>query len=220
MSDSVFELSNDALFTDKLIEAGERLVVVDFFATWCGPCNMIAPFFKQLSTKYPNAMFLKVDVDKCPGTGAANNVSALPTFIVFRQRVELARIRGGDKNNLENLIKDNYQVSNGATEDVPSTGGIEGDFVSLKQILLKKLQKYTEFQNIKMDLVSLINKSQSECLNQSDDHTWEHALNSSSGIFLQSDVDEQLLLNVSFNQPVKINSLIIQGPAGKIFRRY
>jgi hypothetical protein len=58
----------------------------------------------------------------------------------------------------------------------------------------------------------MINKSQSECLNQSDDHTWEHCLTPSTTTFLQSDVDEQLLLHISFQQAVKINSLVIQGP--------
>ena len=65
-----------------------------------------------------------------------------------------------------------------------------------------------------MDLVSLINKSQSECLNQSDDHTWESALVPSTNVYLESDVDEQLLLHVSFQQSVKLHSLIIQGPPG------
>lgn len=63
-----------------------------------------------------------------------------------------------------------------------------------------------------MDLVGLINKSQSECLNQSDDHTWEHALTPSTTTFVQSDVDEQLLLNITFQQAIKLHSLIIQGP--------
>lgn len=57
----------------------------------------------------------------------------------------------------------------------------------------------------------MISKNQSECLNQSDDHTWENVLTSDSKC-LKSDVDEQILLNVSFQQPVKLNSLIIQGP--------
>lgn len=66
-------------------------------------------------------------------------------------------------------------------------------------------------------MVGLINKKDSECLNQHDDHTWEHALNSSSGIFLQSDCDEQILLHVCFTQAVKIHSLIIQAPEGTFF---
>ena len=61
----------------------------------------------------------------------------------------------------------------------------------------------------------MVNKSQSECLNQSDDHPWDHALTASALTFLQSDVDEQILLSVAFNQPIKLHSLIIQGPQGK-----
>jgi thioredoxin len=195
---TVIELEDDSTFADKLSEAGQRLVVVDFFATWCGPCNMIAPFYKQLSTKYPNAMFLKVDVDKCPGTAAANNVSAMPTFLFLRSRAEVDRARGADKTQLENKVKQHYAPDGssgshegGASADAASSAGCEGEFI---------------------DLVGLINKSQSECLNQSDDHTWEHALTPSESTFLQSDVDEQIILNITFQQAVKINSLIISGP--------
>ncbi len=85
----------------------------DFSATWCGPCTMIAPFFKQLSGKFPNAVFLKVDVDKCPGTAAANDVKAMPTFIFFRNRTVLDSLRGANKIELENKIKQYY--SSGAT---------------------------------------------------------------------------------------------------------
>ena len=142
---ALVEISSDALFAEKLSEAGNRLVVIDFFATWCGPCNMIAPFFKQLTTKYPNALFLKVDVDKCPGTAAANNVSAMPTFILFKQRVELIRIRGADKTQLENKIKEFY------TEATSSENGAEanvlkpdGDFVifSNQNFVHKNKKKY------------------------------------------------------------------------------
>jgi thioredoxin len=130
---SVIELSDDSVFMDKMSEAGSRLVVVDFFATWCGPCNQIAPFYKQLATKNPNVMFLKVDVDKCPGTAAANNVSAMPTFIFFRNRSELERLRGADKSALESKVKQHSessaQTGEGGSEEKPA---VNGDYVSLK----------------------------------------------------------------------------------------
>ena len=109
-----------------------------FSATWCGPCNMIAPFYKQLSLKYPDAMFLKIDVDKCPGTAAANNVSAMPTFVFFRTRVELERIRGADKGQLENKVKQYYtSAASDSAEGGESAGaasaGLDGGLVGLGQ---------------------------------------------------------------------------------------
>lgn len=189
---SVIELADDSEFLDHLAEAGQKLVVVDFTAAWCGPCTMIAPFFKQLSTKYPNAVFLKVDVDKCPGTAAANEVSSMPSFIFYRNHTIVDRIRGANKVGLEDKIKQYYAVdSTAATPAEPPVNAAYGGHV---------------------DLSSLINKKDSECLNQDDDHTWEHALAASNTTYLQSDCDEQILLNITFTQSVKLHSLIIQGP--------
>lgn len=62
-----------------------------------------------------------------------------------------------------------------------------------------------------MDLNVFITKNQCECLNESDDHTFVHALTSGGG-FLQSDCDEQLILSVTFNQAVKIHSIKFKAP--------
>ncbi|ELK24579.1 Thioredoxin [Myotis davidii] len=52
-------------FQEALNSAGDKLVVVDFSAAWCGPCKMIKPFFHSLSEKYSNVVFLEIDVDDC-----------------------------------------------------------------------------------------------------------------------------------------------------------
>ena len=53
-------LADDAQFQAELSSAGSKLVVVDFTASWCGPCKRIAPFYDELSAKYSKAVFLKV----------------------------------------------------------------------------------------------------------------------------------------------------------------
>uniref|UniRef100_A0AAZ3RBJ3 Thioredoxin domain-containing protein n=1 Tax=Oncorhynchus tshawytscha TaxID=74940 RepID=A0AAZ3RBJ3_ONCTS len=64
-------------FDKALEEAGDKLVVVDFTATWCGPCQSIAPFFKGLSENYQSVVFLKVDVDDAPVSNRSG-ISHLP----------------------------------------------------------------------------------------------------------------------------------------------
>ena len=61
----VKQIENKYAFQEALNSAGEKLVVVDFSTTWCGPCKMIKPFFHSLSEKYSNVVFLEVDVDDC-----------------------------------------------------------------------------------------------------------------------------------------------------------
>jgi hypothetical protein len=83
-------------------------------------------------------------VDKCPGTAAANSVSAMPTFVFLRRHAEIDRIRGANKEQLEDKVKKNYAPSGGAQEqgasgdsNGASSVGVEGDFV--KKIYLNKI---------------------------------------------------------------------------------
>ena len=65
--------------------------------SWCGPCQMIAPIFKELSNTHDDVVFLKVDVDENPGTAAQYSVSAMPTFVseCYQRRVKLHNICAG-----------------------------------------------------------------------------------------------------------------------------
>lgn len=63
----------------------EWLVVVDFFATWCGPCKMLAPVFEELSSEMDGkATFLKVDVDQCGDIAREYSISTIPTMMIFK----------------------------------------------------------------------------------------------------------------------------------------
>ena len=65
---------------------GDKPVVVDFFAEWCGPCKMMPPVLKQVKEKIGNdATILKMDIDKNPEYARKYNVQAVPTLIIFKK---------------------------------------------------------------------------------------------------------------------------------------
>ena len=85
--------------------AGEPLAVVYFTAAWCGPCKMISPVFEAVAEEYPQATFLKVDVDDQPDVAAAARVAAMPTFQFFKKGELLDTIVGADPQKLSDLTK-------------------------------------------------------------------------------------------------------------------
>ena len=69
---------------EKLI-AGEKPVVCDFFATWCGPCKMLAPVLEEVSKDYADkAEFVKVDVDGAPALSASYGIMSIPFVGIFK----------------------------------------------------------------------------------------------------------------------------------------
>lgn len=66
-------------------EINDGIVVVDFFATWCGPCKMLAPIFEQLSVEMKDdAKFVKVDIDKSLEIARKYMISSVPTMMIFK----------------------------------------------------------------------------------------------------------------------------------------
>jgi hypothetical protein len=144
----------------------------------------------MLSNKYTDIVFLKVDVDVCKETSERFNIEAMPTFCFVQNQQSKGQIKGADPQKLIAKIEELTKGAgasgsgSGADEEVPGYG----------------------------DLNQFIVSAGCNCLNESDDNTHKNIFEDDNK-YLESDCDEQLMLNITFNQPVKVHSLKIRGPA-------
>jgi thioredoxin 1 len=91
-------------------------MVLDCFATWCGPCKVIAPQVVKFSDAYPTARFYKLDVDEVPDVAQELGIRAMPTFVLFKNGEKVAEVVGANPKALEAAIK----------KEVETEGGDEG----------------------------------------------------------------------------------------------
>lgn len=90
------------------ILAQNNTVLVDFFATWCGPCRMLMPLLDKVSERLEDLLIIKVDVDQFPELANTYSVSAIPHLVLFKNGAEVASHAGfASSNNLIDWINDN-----------------------------------------------------------------------------------------------------------------
>jgi len=100
---------NDSNF-DKILDS-HVLILVDFWAPWCGPCRMIAPIIDELAAEYSGrVIFGKLNVDENPLTAQKFGIRGIPTLILFKNGKEVSRIVGvTPKNDIQKEIEKNLR---------------------------------------------------------------------------------------------------------------
>jgi thioredoxin 1 len=93
-------------FSAILNSAGDKLVAIDFSASWCGPCQMIAPQYNELSKSpaYSNVVFVKVDVDEASDVASNYGVRSMPTFVFVRNSKVISQFSGASIERLKSTL--------------------------------------------------------------------------------------------------------------------
>ncbi|XP_069779016.1 thioredoxin-like isoform X1 [Narcine bancroftii] len=97
-------LSSKEEIEAKLVEAGDKLVLIDFYATWCKPCEALKPVFKRCAEEYSNVIFCKVDIDEAQDIDEFK-IQKLPTIVFFKKGKEVKKLIGFDIDKLKHGIQ-------------------------------------------------------------------------------------------------------------------
>ncbi|CAI9736734.1 thioredoxin-like [Octopus vulgaris] len=84
-------------FDQTLKENKDKLIIIDFFATWCGPCKMIAPKLKTMEEEFKSVLFCTVDVEDASEVAEKVGIQAMPTFKFYKGGEEVEEIKGASE---------------------------------------------------------------------------------------------------------------------------
>jgi len=163
--------------------------------------QVIAPTFERLSDQYRHATFIKVDTDAHPSIMQKYDIRALPTFKFIKNGVVVDSVFGADAPGLVSKVQ-TYAgpapATSASTSSDPSSTNAKVDGVSAGDV----------------SLLEFLDSAQLNCLNEADEHGVKSILSNKGknkgSSYLQSDADEQLLINIPFHQTVRVRSISIQ----------
>lgn len=98
-------IADDTSFSQLIANAGDKPVLVDFHAAWCGPCKAMAPALSAYAAEHPEVVVVKVDVDEAQETALQFRVRSIPTLVVMKQGAVVAQRSGAmSKAQLESFV--------------------------------------------------------------------------------------------------------------------
>ena len=101
---SIINLTKDS-YHNEVMET-EKVVVIDFWETWCGPCKMMAPVVEEVAKDYPDVKVCKVNVDEEPELSNAFKIVSIPTIVVIKNGEIIDSVVGyRPKEDIEKIIK-------------------------------------------------------------------------------------------------------------------
>ncbi|CAK7274049.1 Thioredoxin-like protein 1 [Sporothrix epigloea] len=215
MASKVSQITSASQF-DSLLKSS-KVVVADFFATWCGPCKMIAPVFEKIAAQLGQkdaVTFVKIDTDQQKDIASKYSIRAMPTFLLFRDGKEIERVQGADPRKLESLVTKVAQEANmagGAGEGASgsSSGGPLWNGAGLPR-------GYSDItHNVEVHRTELLNLDDAAAgsvrvlFAPGKPSGKSEALTASAADWVESDTDEQLMLFVPMQSSAKLHTLQI-----------
>ena len=89
---AVMQLKTETFDSEAL--AGDKTVLVDFYADWCGPCKMMAPTVEEIADENPNVKVCKLNVDEASEIASRYGVMSIPTLMIFKNGAQVGKLVG------------------------------------------------------------------------------------------------------------------------------
>ncbi|TKA76361.1 hypothetical protein B0A49_06089 [Cryomyces minteri] len=206
------QIQSPAQFSSLL--SSSRIVVVDFYADWCGPCKAIAPVYEQLSSQLsrPNQItFTKVNTDNQQEIAQSYNITAMPTFLIFKQSREVTRIRGANPAQLSTAVQKLAAEASGYSSN--SAGFGESSTSSSGAWLGASLPRgYTDVSD-QVDVKGLdflnVDSDFGNARTVFEPSAPGKAAKEGKDDHIESDTDEQLMMFIPFQTTLKVHTLHI-----------
>ena len=92
MGESIKHVTDESFEAD--VVKSDRLVLLDFWAPWCGPCRMMEPVLEEMAAEYPSISVVKLNVDENPATATRFDVLSIPTLLAFKDGSVVKKLVG------------------------------------------------------------------------------------------------------------------------------